>query len=160
MNQVEKMNRAIKNYLVLQFISLLIIYTVFNAIYYFNSSVASETITSHIRNDLIIRDFKSVQFNLNFAKNSGFDLVEVFDENMKRILAISEPDQPIWTKIIRKEIYVNPTIKTPQYVLFFYYDLNTIFIFTPNIGRYKYVFLYVLVSFIHTLSNISLLNNE
>lgn len=117
------MNRAIKNYLVLQFISLLIIYTVFNAIYYFNSSVASETITSHIRNDLIIRDFKSVQFNLNFSKNSGFGLVEVFDENMKRILAISEPDQPIWTKIIRKEIYVNPTIKTPQYVLFFYYDL-------------------------------------
>ena len=90
------MSKAIKNYIFLQVISFVVICVLVNIAYYLNLNLASDTITSHIRNDLLIRDFKSVQFNLSFSKNSGFSHVEVRDSNRKILLATSDLYLPMW----------------------------------------------------------------
>lgn len=117
------MNKAIKNYILLQITSFFVICLLINIAYYFNLNLASDTISNHIRNDLLIRDFKSVQFNLSFSKNSGFNHVEVYDLNKQMLLSTSEPIKTIWVKKIIKKIKINPNSESFVYLIVFYYDL-------------------------------------
>ncbi len=124
------MSKAIKNYIFLQVISFVVICVLVNIAYYLNLNLASDTITSHIRNDLLIRDFKSVQFNLSFSKNSGFSHVEVRDSNRKILLATSDLDLPMWEKAIYKKIKINQSSSLFIYKIVFYYDLLKPFIYS------------------------------
>lgn len=117
------MNKAFKNYLTLQAIAGLVIFFVIIFWFYLSMSFASSSIVNHIRNDLIIRDFKSVQFNLNLSKLSGFDFVEVYGDKNNFLFKTSNPNESFGGVSLERNVFIGEGAKKASFVIYFHFSL-------------------------------------